>query len=159
MTLTRWTPVRNNTRWNPFNYSPLFDVEQRMQRLMDSFFSNGTLNDDGILSSFALAVDIAEHNDYYEVTVDIPGVQKDDIKVTLEDRTLTISGEKKFENEEKKDAYHRIERRYGRFERSFTLPSSTKTEKIDAKYNNGVLTLIVPKKEEAKQRTIEVKVN
>jgi HSP20 family protein len=159
MTLTRWTPIRNITRCTPFRDSALFDTEQRMQRLMDAFLSNGTLNDDGILSSFAPAVDIAEHSDYYEVTVDIPGVQKDDIKIILEDRTLTISGEKKFENEEKKDAYHRIERHYGRFERSFALPSSTKTEKIDAKYNNGVLTLVVPKKEEAKQRTIEVKVN
>ena len=158
MTLTHLTPLRSITRCNPFNSSA--DMEHRMNHLLDSLFTNGTLNDDGVVSArFVPATDIAELNDHYLVTVDLPGLKKDDIKITLEDKTLTISGEKKFENEEKKDSYHRVERGYGRFERSFTLPQSVRTEKIDAKYKDGVLSLTVPKTEEAKQRTIEVKVS
>ncbi|MBS4028584.1 MAG: Hsp20/alpha crystallin family protein [Ignavibacteriales bacterium] len=158
MTLTRWTPVRNITRFNPFG--DFNEMEHRMNRLLDSFFSNSTVNDDGIVSArFVPATDIAEFDEHYLVTVDLPGLKKDEIKITLEDHTLTISGEKKFENEEKKDSYHRVERGYGRFERAFTLPQSVKTDKIDAKYKDGVLSLTVPKAEEAKQRTIEVKVS
>jgi len=133
-------------------------MEQRMNHLLDSLFINGTLNDDGVVSArFVPPTNIAEFDDHYLVTVDLPGLKKDDIKITLEDKTLTISGEKKFENEEKKDSYHRIERGYGQFERSFILPTSTKAEKIDAKYNDGVLALTLPKAEEAKMRTIEIK--
>jgi len=135
-------------------------MEQQMNRLFDSFLSYRTLDDDGVVSShFVPATDVAEFDDHYLVTVDLPGLKKDDLKITLENNSLTISGEKKFENEEKKDSYHRIERGYGKFERSFTLPKFVKAEKIDANFKDGVLSLSVPKAEEAKQKTIEVKVS
>jgi HSP20 family protein len=104
-------------------------------------------------------VDIAEHDDAYTVKMELPGVNKDEVKITLESNILTIRGEKKQEKETKKENYHRIERSYGSFERSFTLPTSVKSDKIDAAYNNGVLQITLPKVEEAKPKQIEVKVN
>jgi HSP20 family protein len=91
--------------------------------------------------------------------MELPGVNKDEVKITLESNILTIRGEKKQEKETKKENYHRIERSYGSFERSFTLPTSVKSDKIDAAYNNGVLQITLPKVEEAKPKQIEVKVN
>jgi HSP20 family protein len=157
MTLTHWTPVRNIARINPFNN--IFEAEHRMNNLLNSFFANATADDTGITCSYCPTADIAELDDQYEVTIELPGMKKDEIKVTLENHTLTISGEKKFLDEKKKDSYHRIERGYGRFERSFTLPTSVKADSIDAHYKDGVLVLFIPKAEEAKPRTIDVKIS
>ena len=104
------------------------------------------------------AVDVVEEQNIYVVKVELPGVSKDDVKITLESNILTIRGEKKAENEVKEKNYHRTERSYGSFQRSFTLPTTVKIDKIDAIYEDGILTVSLPKAEEAKPKQIEVKV-
>ncbi|MBI2485698.1 MAG: Hsp20/alpha crystallin family protein [Deltaproteobacteria bacterium] len=105
------------------------------------------------------AVDIHENNDSFVVKADLPAVNKDDIQIDLKDNTLTLKGEKKFENKVSKDNYIRVERSYGTFVRSFTLPQNVDAEKIKATYKDGVLELTLPKKEEAKPKQIKVEVS
>jgi HSP20 family protein len=104
------------------------------------------------------AVDITEKDDEYLVKVELPGVEKNDVQITLESNILTVKGEKKQEKEEKGENYHRMERSYGSFQRSFTLPTTVKSDKIDASFKDGVLSIRLPKSEEAKPKLIEVKV-
>jgi HSP20 family protein len=105
------------------------------------------------------AIDISETEKEYVVTGEIPGVDAKDLDVTLTDGILTIKGEKKQENEEKEENYHRIERHYGSFERSFRIPEKVKTDKLDATYKDGVFKLSLPKAEVAEAKKIEVKEN
>jgi len=152
MALVRWNPARELTAWP----SGLFGLQREMNNMFDSFF-RGPQDEDTSLSAWTPAVDIAEHDDAYTVKMELPGVNKDEVKITLESNILTIRGEKKHEKDTKKENYHRIERIYGSFERSFTLPTTVKSDKIDAAYNNGVLQITLPKAEEAKPKQIEVK--
>jgi len=134
-------------------------VQREINRLFDHFFEGGTQDDSSLgLSMWTPAVDIAEHDNEYLVNVELPGVNKDDVKITLESNILTIRGEKKQEKDEKNDNYHRVERSYGSFQRSFTLPVMVKSDKIDASYRDGILSIVLPKAEEAKPKQIEVKV-
>jgi len=104
-------------------------------------------------------VDVEERDNEFEVSMDIPGVDKKDVTVSLEDKVLTIKGERKVErNEEEEGKYHCTERRYGSFKRSFTLPSSIDSSKIHARHENGVLSITVPKAEEAREREIKIEV-
>ena len=153
MSLVRWNPARELATWP----SDLFGIQREMNRMFDGFF-RGTGDEDYTLSSWTPAVDIAEHDDEYLVKVELPGVNKDDVKLTLENNILTIRGEKKQEKETKKENYHRVERSYGSFQRSFTLPAAVKADKIDASYNDGVLTVSLTKAEEEKPKQIKVKV-
>lgn len=114
--------------------------------------------DDSKLTPWLPAVDITEQAEQYVVKVELPGVKKEDVRITLQDDVLTIRGEKKQEAEQKDNLYHRIERSYGTFQRSFTLSASVKSDKIEASYDNGVLSIELPKTEEVKPREIEVKV-
>jgi len=135
----------------------MFSLQREMNRMFDSFF-RGT-DEQGLLSgTWIPAVDVAEENDAYVVKVELPGVNKDDVKITLESNILTIRGEKKTENEVKDKNYHRTERSYGSFQRSFTLPTTVRNDKVDAVYKDGILTVSLPKAEEAKPKQIEVKV-
>lgn len=109
--------------------------------------------------TWAPAVDIHETEDSFVVKADLPGVNKDDIQIDLNDNTITFKGERKFENKVSKDNYIRVERSYGTFVRSFTLPQNVDAEKIKAAYKDGVLELTLPKKEEAKPKQIKVEVN
>jgi HSP20 family protein len=129
-----------------------------MNRMFDTMFRYDTRDEDSGFSAWSPAVDIAEHDDGYVVKVELPGVNKEDVKITIESNILTIRGEKKQEKETKKENYHRVERSYGTFQRSFTLPTTVKSDKIDATYNNGILNIALPKAEEAKPKQIEVKV-
>ena len=104
-------------------------------------------------------IDISETEKEYVVTGEIPGVDAKDLDVTLTDGILTIKGEKKQENEEKEENYHRIERHYGSFERSFRIPEKVKTDKLDATYKDGVFKLSLPKAEVVEAKKIEVKEN
>jgi len=131
--------------------------------LLDSVFDNffrGDVQDNGSfgLSHWTPAVDIAEQENEYLVKVELPGVNKDDVKITVDNNILTIRGEKKQDQEAKDDNYYRVERNYGSFLRTFRLPSSVHADKIDAVYKDGILTVTVPKSEEAKPKQIEVKV-
>src|SRR3989337_75350 len=105
------------------------------------------------------AVDIYETNDSFVVSADLPGLNKDEIQIDLKDNTLTLKGEKKFEEKVSKDNYIRVERAYGSFVRSFTLPQNVDPEKIKAEYKEGVLEITIPKKEEAKPKQIKVELS
>ena len=153
MSLVRWNPARELAAWP----SDLFGIQREMNKMFDGVFRS-TGDEDYSFSSWTPAVDIAEHDDEYLVKVELPGVNKDEVKLTLENNILTIRGEKKQEMETKKENYHRVERSYGSFQRSFTLPAAVKSDKIDASYKDGILTVSLPKAEEAKPKQIEVKV-
>lgn len=104
------------------------------------------------------AVDIAENDKELVVAADLPGVKLEDVKVEIEDGTLTLSGSRKFENEDQKNGYHRIERNYGEFRRAFALPDSVDATKVAATFENGVLKVTLPKTEVARPRTIKVEI-
>ena len=155
MSLIRWTPSRDLSAWS----SDIFNMQREINRLFDTFVRGGTQADESFgLTYWTPAVDIAERDNEYVVKVDLPGVEKDDVKITLVSGVLTIRGEKKQENESKTGSFHRIERSYGSFQRSFTLPSSVRNDGIDAVYKDGILTITLPKAEEAKPKQIEVRV-
>jgi HSP20 family protein len=108
-------------------------------------------------TAWAPALDISERKDAYLVTVELPGVEADDLEITLEDGLLTIQGERQFTSESSEEQFHRIERRYGAFRRSITLPAQVQAEQIQASFDNGVLQIVVPKMEEAKPKRIQVR--
>ncbi|MBM2839971.1 MAG: Heat shock protein, Hsp20 family [Bacteroidetes bacterium] len=131
-------------------FEPLLNLDREISDILDDG-SFGT-------SVWTPAVDVAENENEVQVKVELPGVSKDDVKITMQENILTIRGEKKQEKETKNSEYHRVERSYGSFQRSFTLPTNVKHDKIEASYNDGVLTVTLPKAEEAKPKQIEVKV-
>lgn len=153
MTLIRWNPTRELTTF-PFES---LNMQREINRMFDNFFRGG-IQDDGAISFLTPAVDIAEGDNEYTVRAELPGVSKDDVRITMQDNILTIRGEKKEEKETKESNYHRTERSYGSFQRSFTLPTHVKSDKIEASHKDGVLTITLPKAEEAKPKQIEVKV-
>lgn len=104
------------------------------------------------------AVDIVENDKELVVSADLPGVKLEDVEVKIEDGTLTLSGSRKFENEDNKNGYHRIERSYGQFHRAFALPDSVDATKVAAGFDNGVLKVTLPKKEIARPRTVKVEI-
>ena len=104
------------------------------------------------------AVDIAENENELLLTADVPGVKMEDVEIKLEDGTLTVAGHREFEQQNERGGYHRIERSYGAFQRAFSLPESVELDKVSASYENGVLTVHLPKKEVAKPKTIKVAV-
>lgn len=147
-------------KYNPVNergvLSDLFNVQKEMSKMLSNFFTN----DDetfSALQSWYPSADIKEGKDRYTVHLELPGVAKDGVKITLQENVLTVQGEKKQESETKDENYHRIERSYGTFSRSFRLPSLVKSDKIDANYKDGVLIITLPKAEEAKAKEIEIK--
>jgi HSP20 family protein len=109
-------------------------------------------------ASFIPAVDVYEDDKQVVLKLEVPGIEEKDLDVSVENRTLTVKGERKFENEEKQENFHRIERRYGSFFRAFTLPSTVDTETVNARYEAGVLKLELKKKPEAQPRQIKVNV-
>lgn len=141
--MVRYSPLRNLVSWH-----------REFDDLFRDFF--GARGDDAVWTP---AVDIEEQDDSCLVTADMPGLSQKDIKVTLQDGVLTLHGERKEEKSEKdkKGGNRRIERTYGAFSRSFTLPAGTDPEKVKAAYKDGVLTVTVPKAEEVKPKEIEVK--
>ena len=132
-------------RWDPF---------EEMNRLHDHFFNGRGLTK----QAFQVAVDIREEDDAFYVDAEVPGLAADDIKVDVEKNVLTLSGERKVERDETKDKFRRVERQYGSFTRSFTLPETVDTESIRADLKNGVLELRLPKKEVQAPKSISVNV-
>lgn len=110
-------------------------------------------------SNYTPAVDIQETGDAYIVEADIPGIKKENIQIEVQEDTVSIQGNRKREKDEKKDNYHRIERNYGRFKRSFQIPGGFQHDKVNATFTDGVLTLHLPKQEEFKPKQIEVSGN
>jgi HSP20 family protein len=149
------------TRWNPFR--EMEDMQRRMSSLFDwSPFRRGSLTaeDESIaVPEWAPLVDIAEDEKEYLIKVELPEIQKDDVKVTVEGGTLTISGERKGEKEVKGRKYHRLERYYGRFERSFNIPDDAEANEVKAEFKDGLLRVRLAKSEKARPKQIEVKVS
>ena len=145
--LTRWTPVAPLSR-DRFLGRLFEDAFNEMLRP----FETETISS----RSWMPPVDIRETDEALTLMLDLPGMTKDDVTVTLENDTLTVSGERKFEDEEKNDNYHRIERAYGSFSRSFNLARDTKADKVSANFANGVLEVTLPKAEESKPRHIDI---
>jgi HSP20 family protein len=138
-------------------WEPRASLARSFDDIFDDFFGNRWL-DHSEYSYWTPAVDVIEEDNKYILKMDLPGLSKDDVKISVDNDTLKISGEKKYENEEKKKNYHRCERYYGKFERSFNLGKEIDTEKIEANFKNGVLNLELTKAESAKPKAIEVKV-
>lgn len=149
------------TRWNPFR--EMEDIQRRMSSLFDwSPFRRSALTtaEENIsVPEWAPLVDIAEDAKEYLIKVELPEVAKDDVKVTVESGTLTISGERKAEKEEKGRKFHRVERYYGRFERSFSIPDDAESDNVKAEFKDGVLRVHLAKSEKARPKQIEVKVS
>ena len=156
-TLTRWNPLSTLSRWNPMR--EFDDMQKRISSLLDfAPTTNGGEQETLTAAEWLPSVDITEDEKEYLVKAELPGLKKEDIKVNVEDGVLTITGERKFEKEEKNKKYHRIERSYGNFTRTFTLPEAVKADKVAAEFKDGVLHVRLPKDETAKPKTIEVKV-
>lgn len=137
-------------------YSPTFSsLRREIDRLFDDMVHIGD-GDAAQTALWAPRTDISETEDRYVLRMDMPGLSKKDLNIELRNDTLTVSGERKSEQEENEENFHRLERSYGRFFRSFTLPQASDTEKVKAWMKEGVLTVEVPKREESKPRRIEV---
>jgi HSP20 family protein len=145
-------------RWEPFR--DLVSLQGRMNRLFDESFRGIGRNaeEDWAQGAWAPAVDIYEKNGNIVLKAELPGVEAKDVDVRVENNVLTLKGERRFEEEVQKEDYQRVERAYGTFSRSFTLPSVVDTEKIKAEFKDGVLRMTLPKKEEAKPKQISINV-
>lgn len=141
----------NMIRWNP--QRDMMNFKRQFDRLFSDYDEEAPTR----TSFWKPAVDIFETKDSLVMKVELPGVKKEDVKIDLDNNLLSISGERKFESEVKEEDYHRIERAYGQFQRSFTLPNKVDGERIEARYENGMLEVVLPKKEEAKPRQISIK--
>jgi HSP20 family protein len=147
---------RNFLGVDPFR--ELYDLQRNINQLFDSRVGQGS--DEGVaLNAWAPAVDIYEDENSFMIKAELPEVKREDVKVNLHENTLSITGERRIENEERREGYHRVERSYGQFYRSFTLPPNVNTEEIGAEFKDGMLRLTIPKKEEAKPKQIEVKIS
>src|ERR671910_2991277 len=149
------------TRWDPFQ--DLRSAQDEMAQMMSPMLAHAlglhAQQGSGRATSMAWApaLDISERKDAYLVTVELPGVDVDDLQITLEDGLLTIQGERYFAHDSSEQHFHRVERRYGAFRRSITLPAHVMAEEIQASADNGVLQIMVPKAEEAKPKRIQVR--
>ena len=144
----------NITRYNPFQQ--LQSLQDDINRLFSTNFGP-SWDDQGLgRGVWTPHVDIYENKDQISVEVELPGMNREDIHLSFENNVLTVSGERRFEKQAEEQQYHRVERVYGTFTRSFTLPNTVSGEGITAEYRNGVLYLTLPKKEEVKARRIEI---
>ncbi len=150
--------TKHNSRSAAPFFRPFFGREVLSDRFLDDFFAPAGLNRSEDVSDrgWSPAVDVKENDKGVSLMVDLPGLKKEDINIHLEDSVLTVTGERKFERDEEKDNYHRVERAYGSFSRSFRLPNNVDGGSASASFTDGVLTLEIPKTEEAKPRSIEI---
>ena len=138
-------------------WSELFDLQTSINQLFDRSFGQSSQTS-AALNTWTPAVDVYEDENAFLIKIDLPELSKEDVKVNLNENVLSLTGERRFEHEDKRDGYHRVERRYGQFYRSFTLPPNVNSEAINAEFRDGVLRLTLPKREEAKPKQIEVKI-
>jgi HSP20 family protein len=148
MAVIRWTPFRELTT-----------MQERMNKLFEDVMKTPYRSDEGLSTpNWAPAVDIYETDKEIVMKAELPEMQEKDIEIKVEDNLLILSGERKMEKEVKEENYHRIERAYGSFNRSFTLPRTVDRENIKASYKDGVLRVLLPKKEEVKPKQIKIDV-
>jgi HSP20 family protein len=145
MTIMRYDPFRD-----------LRTLQEEVNRLFSTNMSRA-FDDEGIgRGAWAPSVDIYENKDHIVLEAELPGMKQEDFDLSIENNVLTLRGERKFEKTDESDSYHRVERSYGAFTRSFTLPQTVSAEGANAEYNNGVLRVTLPKREETKARRIQV---
>ncbi len=141
-------------RWDPFRDLNL--LQDRMNRLFEDAGRNWRGDEPAATTTWSPAVDIFETEGEIVVKAELPGMERKDIALNLEKNVLTLKGERRFEKEAKDDNYHRIERSYGAFSRSFAIPATVDDEHISAEYKEGVLKIALPKKEQAKPKQIRI---
>jgi HSP20 family protein len=155
MAMERWRPFGNVERWDPFR--GLGDIQTEVNRLFDNWSGrSGTAVGERM---WLPAIDVHETKDEFVLALDIPGVSEKDVNISITGDLLTVKGERRFERESGEDTgntYHRVERLYGKFERSVQLPTMVQTDKVKASYREGVLTVKLPKAEEVKPREIKI---
>jgi HSP20 family protein len=143
----------NIVRYDPFR--DLRGLQDEMNRLFSSTFSGG--EDQMMRGAWNPQVDIFENKDQIVLEAELPGLKPEDVEISIENNVLTLHGERKFEKKDQQDNFHRVERSYGSFTRSFTLPPTVSSENATAEFENGILRLTLLKREEAKPRRIEIK--
>ena len=141
-------------RWDPFR--EMVTLREKMNRLFEDAVSGQGEDRDMVSSTWSPSVDIYETEHDIVLTAELPGIEDKDIEIKLEDNTLTLKGERRFEKETKEENYHRIERSYGSFYRSFSIPHYVDQEKIKAEHEHGVLKVLLPKKQESKPRAVKI---
>ena len=146
------------TRWEPFREFSAQDRMNRMNRLFRGSYSPEGPEEALTTTGFAPLVDIYEDEHNISLKIEVPGIDEKDIDVRIENNTLTVHGERKMEKEEKEENFRRVERQYGSFTRSFTLPTTVDAEKVSANYDKGILKISLAKKAEAKPKQIKVNV-
>ena len=148
--LIRWQPINHPTTWN-----------RGMDRLFNEFMGRSLRQIDEeatACGSWSPAVNIMEKENQIVIATDLPGLKAEDVEVTIENNVLTLKGERTFEEAAEGETYHRVERCYGSFERSFSVPSTVDPKKIEASFINGEMTVTLPKRDESKPRSVKVKV-
>ena len=146
MAIVRWEPLRE-----------LSTIQSEMNRLFNTVFETpGQTGNGGALRRWMPAMDLVETGDHFVLRADLPGMSEEDVQIEVEDRVLTVSGERKAEHETTKEGYHRVERAFGSFSRSLTLPEGVDPESVAASFDRGVLEIRIPKPEQKKPRRIEI---
>jgi HSP20 family protein len=146
MAIVRWEPFREFTT-----------LQNEMNRLFNTVFDAPAPGNGGsTMRRWMPAMDLVETEDHFVLRADLPGMKEEDVKIEFEDGTLTVSGERKAEHESKNEGYYRVERAFGSFARSLTLPQGIDPEAVTASFNNGVLEVRIPKPEQRKPRRIEI---
>ena len=148
MAIVRWEPLRE-----------LSSLQNEMNRLFNTAFdSPATPGNGGAMRRWVPAMDLLETADHFVLRADLPGMTQEDVNIELEDSTLTVSGERKSEHEERQEGFYRVERAFGSFSRSLTLPQGVDPDAVTANFDNGVLEIRIPKPEERKPRRISISV-
>ena len=145
MTIVRWEPLRE-----------LNSLQSEMNRLFNTVFDQPSSSSGNVLRRWMPAMDLVESGDHFVLRADLPGMSEEDVNIEFEDGTLTVSGERKAEHAEEKEGYHRVERSFGAFARSLTLPQGVDAEAVTASFDRGVLEIRVPKPEQRKPRKISI---
>jgi HSP20 family protein len=148
MALVRWEPVRELT-----------SLQNEMNRLFNTFFDTPAAGNGGNgLRRWVPAMDLVETDEHFVLKADLPGLDESDVNIEVDDNVLTVSGERRAEHEDKREGYVRVERAYGSFRRSLTLPDGVNPEAVSANFENGVLEVRIPKPEERKPRKVAIQV-
>ena len=145
MAIVRWEPLREFTT-----------LQNEMNRLFGSVFDEPAAGNGGTLRRWMPAMDLLETDSHFVLRADLPGMSEEDVNIEVEERVLTVSGERKAEHTERKDSYQRIERAFGSFSRSLTLPDGVDAEAVSASFDRGVLEVQIPKPEQRKPRKISI---
>lgn len=149
MAIIRWQPMRD-----------LMGMQDEMNRLFDRFFRRDVWDEEGMVpAEWYPTVDVSENRDEFLINAELPGMKKEDVQVSFANGSLKIEGERTQEKEDKDTNYHRVERSYGKFCRTFQVPTQIKADKISADFKDGVLKIRLPKAEEVKPKEIEVKIS